>query len=134
MKDKLFKDRLVIQNDIDKQRAKIKQIEAYLHLSESKAKILDQRIAQELQNNLTSEYTLDGNKYILQRDLTTAILKEKRTDALKYNNKLRIGIFALRIDGMRLKKWVKDILSQNMAVPDFVSYEEYPRIRIEKIL
>lgn len=134
MKDKLYTDKLDLSLELTRVAETIKQYSAELELLKTQDKILDRKIAIDLQDNLTNECTVDNAKFILCREVTATILKSDRQDAIQYNNKFKIGIFALTIQGMKLKAWLKEILSQNMSVPDFITYEEYPKIRIEKII
>lgn len=115
MKEKIFNDKISTVNDIEAINSKIKQSLAELEMLKCRDKLLDKQIADELQINLTNEYTLNNYKFTLDREVTTTILKSKRQDAIKYNNKFGVGIFALTIQGMKLKSWVKDILAQKYA-------------------
>jgi hypothetical protein len=134
MKDKLFRDKIDINEKMITLKTKITYLELEMNKLKAQDKCLDTDIELELRKNLTNHYELDDYKFDLETEVTSTILKSKRQDAIKYNNKFKVGIFALTIQGMKLKAWVKEILSQNMPVPDFISYEQYPKIRIEKIL
>jgi hypothetical protein len=134
MKDKLFEEKIIYHERMETLKTKIARLQLDLDTFKAQDKCLDQDIELELRKNLTNHYELGNYKFDLETEVTTTILKSKRQDAIKYNNKFKVGIFALTIQGMKLKAWVKEILSQNMPVPDFISYEQYPKIRIEKIL
>lgn len=133
MKQIIYQRAIDLTYEIAELKTKIAKQEAALKQKTAEMNGVSREICEDLTKQSVDTVTMFNHKITFFKDVTCTILDSNRKDAMIYDRKFQIGLFRLVLNGMILKKWVKDMLQKSVTVPPFVTYEEQAKITVTKL-